>query len=335
MRRAGWTAGVLSAGLTIGLSLASGPARAADPTTPECLAANDGSINLRRAHKLRAARAQSLICIAASCPAEIRRECSRRVEAINAAIPTVVFETVDATGNDLAAVKVTIDGEALVEHLEGTALSIDPGPHAFTFEAAGKAVAKKDLVILEGQKDRRVHVELAEAPAAGTPAAPLAQAPPSAPRTSPPGAATAPSTSATVPAAPAVSAAPPVSLQATPQAGPGFFDRLGARKTVALASAAVGVVGLGVGIGYGLKSMSKHSDAQGTCPNDDCATQGGVNLWHDAVSAGTVSTVGFVVGGLGIAGGALLWFLPRHESSGGGATTVSVAPGAIGVRGVW
>jgi hypothetical protein len=50
----------------------------------------------------------------------------RRVDEINAAIPTVIFEAKDGAGGDLSAVRVTMDGEVLAERLEGTALSINP-----------------------------------------------------------------------------------------------------------------------------------------------------------------------------------------------------------------
>jgi hypothetical protein len=315
-----------------------GSARAADPTTADCLAANDASITLRREHKLRAARAQLLICAALSCPAEIRRECTRRVDAVNTAIPTVVFEIVDSGGNDLTSVKVTVDGEALVDRLEGTALSIDPGPHTFTFESPGKVVVRREFVILEGQKDRRLRIELADAGArvataptapAPSPAVPSAAAPPPA----------APAT-AVAPLAPAPVAAPSAAqatlVESSPKGSdePGPFQRLGTQRTVAVASAAVGLVGLGLGIAFGLDSMSKHDDAKKVCPGV-CTTQHGVDLWNDAVSAGNVSTVGFVVAGLGLAGAAVLWFLPPSESSRGPSTALSVGPGTIGMKGTW
>src|SRR5215510_6041940 len=82
---------------------APGSATAADPTTADCLAANDKSIALRNDHKLLGARTQLLICAASSCPADIRKECVRRIDLVNGSMPTVVFEAKDGTGNDLTA----------------------------------------------------------------------------------------------------------------------------------------------------------------------------------------------------------------------------------------
>jgi hypothetical protein len=70
------------------------------------------------------------------------------------AIPTIVFKATDSVGNDLIAVKVTMDGELLAERLEGTALSVDPGAHSFVFETAGSAPLQETFSIGAGQKDR-------------------------------------------------------------------------------------------------------------------------------------------------------------------------------------
>src|SRR5882724_84046 len=124
-------------GILLGLLALAQRARAADPTTADCIAANDGSISSRNDHNLRAARAQLLVCAASACPADVRTECTRRVAEVNAAMPTVVFAAKDQTGKDLAAVKVTMDGEPLADRLDGTALSVDPGEHSFVFDAEG------------------------------------------------------------------------------------------------------------------------------------------------------------------------------------------------------
>ncbi|MDP9150776.1 MAG: hypothetical protein M3O36_12670 [Myxococcota bacterium] len=138
------------------------PAHAADPTTADCLGANNSAIDLRNDHRLRAARSQLLLCAAASCPAEIRKECLRRLDEVNAQIPTITFEARDASGKDLSAVQVTMDGRALAERLEGVALALDPGEHTFTFETSGQTPLQKQLVVQEAQKSRRESVTFGE-----------------------------------------------------------------------------------------------------------------------------------------------------------------------------
>jgi hypothetical protein len=146
---------------TSSLLLTEVTARASDPTTQDCLTANDDSIRLRADHKFRDARAQLLVCAASSCPADIRNACMRRVQRVNDAMPTIVFEVKDDSDNEMTAVAVTMDGQPLVARLEGTAISLDPGEHVFGFEAAGKPKVEKRLVIHEGEKERRELVRMA------------------------------------------------------------------------------------------------------------------------------------------------------------------------------
>ncbi len=282
------------------------PVHAADPTTGECLSANEASLNARSQHKLRDARANLLKCAAPSCPADVRDECTRGVNEINAALPTIVFEAKDASGADLVAVKVTMDGELLSDHLDGTALVVDPGAHTFSFEAPGQPKVQKQLVVQEGEKDRHERVVL------GTAAA-----------TTPVGPATGDST------------APGAMLASSPSGaagGPPFG--LGGQRIGALVAAGVGVVGLGLGIGFGLDSRSKHDSAMQVCPDPKCpAGSNGADLWNQAISAGNISTAAFIVGAVGLAGGAALWFTGKPESSGG--TTVGLGPGTLQMRGSW
>jgi hypothetical protein len=279
--------------LFFGCLLVGRQARAADPTTADCLNASEASLTLRNQHRLREARAQLLVCSAASCPGDIRDECIRRVEMVNASMPTVVFEAKDAAGNDLSAVRVAMDGQPLVDRLEGTALSIDPGEHVFIFETAGQPPVQKQMVIREGEKGRRERVSF--------------------------------------PAIPDVVL--PMPIPPTPAPVPASF---GTQRILAVVAAGLGVVGLGLGIGFGIDAISKHDDAKKVCP-DRCTDQKGVDLWDKAVSSGNISTVGFIVGTVGLAGGAVLWFTaktPTGEGMRAGAV-VGIGPGSLQLRGAW
>jgi hypothetical protein len=286
------------------------PAHAADPTTADCLGASESSISLRNEHKLRAARAQLLVCAAPNCPADIRTECTRRVAEVNAAIPTIVFEVKDTSANDVSAVKVSMDGQLLAERLEGTSLSIDPGVHVFTFESAGQAKVEKQLVIRQGEKDRRERITVGGAASTTPPAAAAPQAAPTTAETTAPPVTTTPTE--------------PSSLQS------GQPSRLGTQKIAAIVAAGVGVVGVGIGAVFGLQSMSKHNDASNACP-DKCTDQSGVDLWNSARSAGNVSTAAFIVGGVGLTAGAALWFTAKPSAS----TQVGIGPGSIELKGSW
>jgi hypothetical protein len=275
-------------------------AEAAAPTTADCLLASDASLRSEGEHQLRAERAQLLTCAAATCPTDIRKECIRRVEEVNAAIPTITFEARDAEGNDISAVTVTMDGEALVERLDGVAIAIDPGDHAFTFQAEGHATARKRFVIREGEKDRREAITFAP--------------------TSPPPVA---ATEAPVRAPPV-----PASEARAVEAGPG------PQAVVGIVVLSAGVVGLGVGTALGLLAKSRRDDAQRACP-DRCVDQSGVDMWADASTMGDLSTVAFIAGGAAVVGGAVLWLTAGRGSSGSTRAQVGFGPGVVTVRGRW
>jgi hypothetical protein len=94
-----------------------------------------------------------------------------------------------------------------------------------------------------------------------------------------------------------------------------------------------GGAGLAVGVIAGLVADGKHSTLQGECNNTTttCAPQyaGDLDGFH---AARTWSTVGYVVGALGVAGGAVLW-LTTPQTSRSTAARVWIGPGSAGVAG--
>jgi hypothetical protein len=287
--------------------LAERQAIAADPTTADCLAASETSLALRNQHKRRAERSQLLVCAAATCPSDIRKECLRRVDEVNAAIPTVIFEVKDAAGNDLSAVRLSMDGEVLAESLQGTALSIDPGVHTFVFETPNHAPLQKQFVIREAEKERRESIRFQDV--------------------APPVQDIAPARAAVVvpaqTASPAPAAAPPPS-----DTTPG----LGTPRTIALAAGGVGILSLGVGTVFAVTTIANRNDAAAACPAVTCGTQRGVDLWNDAKTNGNLSTAFLIVGGLGLATGAILWFATRPEH---GSVRMGVGQGSLHLEGTW
>ncbi len=81
------------------------------------------------------------------------------------------------------------------------------------------------------------------------------------------------------------------------------------QRTIAVVSLGVGAAGLLVGGIFGLISLSDHNKAGELCQvATRCESEAGVDAWRDARSAGNVSTIAFIVGGVGVAAGAVLWF---------------------------
>jgi serine/threonine-protein kinase len=97
-----------------------------------------------------------------------------------------------------------------------------------------------------------------------------------------------------------------------------------------LAAVAVGGAGVVVGSIFGFRSMSARNDAQEFCDGAACHDDRGVELTAKAVRNGNASTVAFVVGAVGLAGGAVLWFTAPRAS-----TQVGVGPGTLQIGGTW
>ena len=104
---------------------------------------------------------------------------------------------------------------------------------------------------------------------------------------------------------------------------------LGSRRIAAIACGAVGIVGVVSGSVFGLRSMSKHDDAEPYCNGGACTDQRGVDALESARSAGNWSTASFIVGGVGLGAAAALWFWPTRGSD----TQLAVGPMSLKFQG--
>jgi hypothetical protein len=289
---------IIQIGVAAVAALGARETRAADPTTADCLAASLASLKLGNEHKVRQERAQLLVCAATSCPADIRKECMRRVDEVNAAVPTVIFAVKDGAGNDLSEVKVTMDGEVLAERLEGTALSIDPGPHAFVFEAPNLPRVEKHFVIQQAQKDRREAIVLG-APAAVDPPPPGGEA-------THPTATNRPAETETM--------SPPASDSSTPT-----------KAIVGYSLMCVGVIGVGVGIAEQVTALGRSNDSQSASASSSAAVRATAHTIHDQAAQAQTYAIVFGAAGVAAIGGGLFLVLTAHPSSGAPAKSASTA----------
>ena len=139
----------------------------AAPTTKEkCIADADEGQSLRDAGKLRDARARFVGCASSTCPGAVAKECSAWLADVEARLPSVVVSAVDGSGNDLVDVKVSLDGQPLLDRLTGSQTQVDPGPHRFRFETAGMPPIEETFVISERQKGRVVQAKFGAATSA-------------------------------------------------------------------------------------------------------------------------------------------------------------------------
>jgi hypothetical protein len=146
----------------------------------------------------------------------------------------------------------------------------------------------------------------------------------------------------------AVAAAIPASPGAASTAAPAPGSPAGAdtassggstQRTLGLVGMGVGVVGLGVGAVTGLLAISKHSTLATECPGGSCTSAAAVSDLSSFHSMSTLSTVGFIAGGVLAAGGAVLFLTAPSSSSAPARTGVRitpfVGPGSVGAIGTF
>lgn len=101
-------------------------------------------------------------------------DCDATLKKLEQDIPTVVLTATDGDGARLTAVSVSIDGRPQASRLDGSAVEVDPGSHAFTFVYRGEAKTIR-VAVDEGKRNQEVSVTFGEA----SPPAPAAlSAPP-------------------------------------------------------------------------------------------------------------------------------------------------------------
>jgi hypothetical protein len=105
-----------------------------------------------------------------------------------------------------------------------------------------------------------------------------------------------------------------------------------ALPVLALTVGAVGLAGLVVGVSAGVAASSKHSTLSGECnpASDTCPPSAGGDL--DAFHAlRTVSTVGYIVGALGLVGGGVLFLAMPTSKESSSSTGLYVGPVSCGL----
>lgn len=224
------------------------------------------------------------------------KEARERAETLRPSLSTLVVD-VSAEGKQVPGLEVRRDGSSVGAPQWGVPIPADVGEHTIVATAPGHDEWRR-VVTVEGPA-KSVSVEVP---------------------------ALTPSSAAGPSATTAVEVVPEPEL--TPRRG------LGTQRVLALIAGGVGVAGIGVGSVFGLKSKSKHDEAEKYCDGADCTDPRGVSAGEDAYSAGTLSTVFMVVGGAALAGGAVLWFTaPKREEQ--PIATVGIGPGSVQVRGAF
>ena len=243
--------------------------------------------------------------LAAGAPAEFtnaQEEAKKSLVALEQRIPKVEIVLAHAP----AGTRVSLDGKPLDAAMLAAPLRLNPGKHTITIEPPGAARITREVDLRETSVEK-VDVDMAPPP------------PPKA-------TVTATSTVATPPTAAPISSGSPSS---TPEAGRSFLG-----PAIAFG---VGGAGLIAGAITGGMTLAKAGEIRDLCGGDlRCpeGTQSKVGL-EGAKGIGYVSTVAFVVAGVGAGVGVVLLLLPASKKTEPPRAAITVGPGTLGVKGAF
>lgn len=233
--------------------------------------------------------------------AAARTEAADLAEQLRGKIPTL---TVKVTGvPEGTAIQILVDGALVPAVGLGAIRKTNPGSHTVIVRASGKE-ASRPATLKEGES-AEVVVSME-----GASAAPTGPTGPTGPGPTGPG-------------------GPTDGSKPAPDGG--------GRKIHVLTwiGAGVGVAGVGVGTVTGLMALSKASKVDSACANKVCPTSAKSDVDSGRTLA-TVSTIGYIAGGVGVAAAAVGFFVLSKPASAGAAPArvqVVAGPSYLGLDG--
>jgi hypothetical protein len=177
---------------------------------------------------------------------------------------------------EVEGLEVKRDGQVLPKAEWRIAVPIDPGKHTVEAKAPGRVRFATEVVV-EGERQKPVvEIPRLDEDRAAAPAAPVRETPHD-------------------------------DTASPPSEGSG-------QRVLGIAIGALGLAGIGVGSYFGLQAASKNDDASQFCRDETRCTSQGMQLDDEARSAATVSTIGFIAGGIALATGIVIYLTaPRHR----------------------
>lgn len=193
----------------------------------------------------------------------------KEVDAVSARVAHV---TLTVTGTEGVDPTVTVDGAPMPAAALGVKRPVDPGQHAVKATASGYKPGETSFTVAEAG-DATATIALEKDPNAAV--------------------------ATTGPATGGSTTEPPKEPQE---------DKGKPYRIAGYAALGVGAAGVVVGSVFGIMALSSHGSLSDDCQNGTCPANKSddVSSYH---TKGTVSTIGFVVGGVGLAAGAALILL--------------------------
>ncbi|MFZ5446680.1 MAG: hypothetical protein ACOZQL_42225 [Myxococcota bacterium] len=140
-------------------------AHAAPPSVQECVSASVSGQEAWKRGALFTARQALERCADAACPQLVRTDCTRWLEEVLSATPSLIV-VVRLNGVDRPDARVLVDGKPWLERLTGRPQDIEPGAHELLVEVATQKEVRQ-VIVVQGEKNRVLTFELkSDAPVA-------------------------------------------------------------------------------------------------------------------------------------------------------------------------
>jgi serine/threonine-protein kinase len=188
--------------------------------------------------------------------------------------------------NEIAGLEISRGGSAVSRALWNIPVPVDPGEHVIEARAPGRKTFSQAVRVGDQAATASLRVPPLEVDAsAPAPVEPTA-----------------------VPSAPGTPEAPSNTGMVSEGSVEADVVDGSSQRTVALIVGGAGIVGLGVGTVFGLRAMSKNSDAEDLCNDQNQCEPDAEELTDQAKSAAMISNIGFGLGAAALVGGAILYF---------------------------
>ena len=234
----------------------------------------------------------------ADAPPALTKALDRAQKTLDAATPRIAALTIRIAA--VQDMRVKLDGNVVPSALLDSEVPADPGEHSIEVTAPGFLKSASRLSVSEGEK-RSVSLTLARDPNAPVAAAPAITAP--------------------------ISGPVPVAANSRSETAPGAAPRprvvpaSAPNRTAAYVSLGFGAAGIATGGVLGYLTLTNKATLQEQCPGNVCSPNQQSDL-DSAKRMGTLSTIAFGVGGVGLVLGTVLFVTaaPKNEDHGRATT---------------
>lgn len=125
---------------------------AARADVASCIAAAEHAQPLRASGRLLEARTELITCAAEGCPGTVRGDCVTWLTEVGKEIPTIVVQAKNGRGEDIADVRVLVDGTLLKPTLDGLPIPLNPGSRRVRLESAGREPVEQTVILRQGER---------------------------------------------------------------------------------------------------------------------------------------------------------------------------------------